>query len=80
MAKTITETKCPVTATLNLIGGKWKAIILYSLTNGTKRFGEIAVRIPDISRRMWTTDICDRLLIFAVHIQEHENKSLPYRM
>ena len=29
---------------------------------------------------MWTTDICDRLLIFAVHIQEHENKSLPYRM
>ena len=42
-------TQCPVTAVLQIIGGKWKPIILYCLTFGTKRFGEIAVRIPHIS-------------------------------
>lgn len=51
------KTQCPVTATLELIGGKWKTIILYSLTTGTKRFGEIAVRIPDISRKVLTEQL-----------------------
>jgi DNA-binding HxlR family transcriptional regulator len=30
---------------------------LYSLSNGTKRFGEIAVRIPDISRKVLTEQL-----------------------
>ena len=29
---------CPVTYTLEIIGGKWKSVILYHLTSGTKRF------------------------------------------
>jgi len=48
---------CPVTATVELIGGKWKTIILYSLASGTKRFGEIAVRIPEISRKVLTEQL-----------------------
>lgn len=57
MAKIKEKTLCPVTATLQLIGGRWKTIILYSLTAGTKRFGEIAVRIPDISRKVLTEQL-----------------------
>jgi DNA-binding HxlR family transcriptional regulator len=57
MAKVKAKTLCPVTATLQLIGGRWKTIILYSLTAGTKRFGEIAVRIPDISRKVLTEQL-----------------------
>lgn len=57
MAKVKEKTQCPVTATLQLIGGKWKTIILYCLTAGTKRFGEIAVRIPDISRKVLTEQL-----------------------
>jgi DNA-binding HxlR family transcriptional regulator len=57
MAKVKVKTLCPVTATLQLIGGRWKTIILYSLTAGTKRFGEIAVRIPDISRKVLTEQL-----------------------
>jgi len=57
MPKIKEPTLCPVTATLSLIGGKWKTIILYSLSNGTKRFGEIAVRIPDISRKVLTEQL-----------------------
>lgn len=51
------DIKCPITATLEYIGGKWKAIILYYLTTGTKRFGEIAVRIPNISRKVLTQQL-----------------------
>ena len=57
MAKIKEKTLCPVTATLQLIGGRWKTIILYTLTAGTKRFGEIAVRIPDISRKVLTEQL-----------------------
>lgn len=57
MAKIKEKTQCPVTATLQLIGGRWKTIILYCLTPGTKRFGEIAVRIPDISRKVLTEQL-----------------------
>jgi DNA-binding HxlR family transcriptional regulator len=45
-------TDCPMTATLEFIGGRWKTIILYTLSAGTRRFGELAVRIPSISRKV----------------------------
>ena len=48
---------CPVTAMLDFIGGKWKPIILYCLTSATRRFGEIAVRIPTISRKVLTEQL-----------------------
>ena len=57
MAKIKEKTLCPVTATLQLIGGRWKTIILYSLSIGTKLFVEIAVRIPDISRKVLTEQL-----------------------
>lgn len=57
MDKSKEKTQCPVTATLQLIGGRWKTIIIYCLTFGTKRFGEIAVRIPDISRKVLTEQL-----------------------
>jgi DNA-binding HxlR family transcriptional regulator len=57
MARVKEKTNCPITATIELIGGKWKTIILYTLSTGTKRFGEIAVRIPDISRKVLTEQL-----------------------
>lgn len=51
------EIKCPITAMLELIGGKWKPIILYCLKADTRRFGEIAVRIPTISRKVLTEQL-----------------------
>ena len=48
---------CPITATMDVIGGKWKPLILYNLTLGTRRFGELSVRIPSISRKVLTEQL-----------------------
>jgi DNA-binding HxlR family transcriptional regulator len=48
---------CPVTAMLELIGGKWKPVILYCLRSDTRRFGELAARIPQISRKVLTEQL-----------------------
>lgn len=32
---------CPVETTLNLVGNKWKVLIIRDLLSGTKRFGEL---------------------------------------
>lgn len=51
------STACPVTATIALIGGRWKTIILYILSDHTRRFGEIAARMPSISRKVLTEQL-----------------------
>ena len=40
---------CPAEMTVSLIGGKWKAILIYNLRRGPVRFGEIKRRSPGIS-------------------------------
>jgi DNA-binding HxlR family transcriptional regulator len=48
---------CPVEATLDLIDGKWKAVILYHLLNDTVRFNELRRRLSRITQRMLTRQL-----------------------
>ena len=48
---------CPVEATLDLIDGKWKAVILYHLLNDTVRFNELRQRLSRITQRMLTRQL-----------------------
>ncbi|NOU99759.1 winged helix-turn-helix transcriptional regulator [Paenibacillus planticolens] len=54
-----TENKdgCPVEYTLDIIGGKWKGVLLYHLIDGTKRFNEFKRICPSISQRMLTLQL-----------------------
>ena len=48
---------CPVEATLDLIGGKYKALILWHLSDGTLRFSELRNRIPKATPKMLTQQL-----------------------
>ena len=43
---------CPVEATLALIGGKYKALILWRLSGGTLRFSQLQKHIPATARML----------------------------
>ena len=59
---------CPVEATLDLIGGKYKALILWHLSENTLRFSELNKRISGATAKMLTQQL-----------RELENQNLIHR-
>ena len=43
---------CGMAYTLDVIGGRWKPTILWSLLNGKLRYSELKKSIPDVSERI----------------------------
>ncbi|MBW4627784.1 MAG: winged helix-turn-helix transcriptional regulator [Brasilonema octagenarum HA4186-MV1] len=52
-----TEYTCPVQVTLEVIGGKWKCVILWWLRRDAKRFGELKLLIPGITQKVLTQQL-----------------------
>lgn len=48
---------CPAELTAHLIGGKWKAILVYNLRKGPMRFGELKRRCPGITQATLTQNL-----------------------
>jgi len=40
---------CTVSLTMDLFGGKWKAVILYHLKDGEKRYNELRKEMPTVT-------------------------------
>ncbi len=51
------ETHCPVEATIRLIGGKYKSLILWKLTSGTLRFSQLGKEVPCATPKMLTQQL-----------------------
>ncbi len=60
--------ECPFEAAMEILGGKWKGMILYQLLDGTKRFNELRAAIPSISQKM-----------LAQQLRELENDKIIFR-
>jgi DNA-binding HxlR family transcriptional regulator len=48
---------CPAEMTIHLIGGKWKAILIYNMRKGAKRFGELRRLSPGITAATLATQL-----------------------
>ncbi len=53
------EYKCAIEVALDLIGGKWKALILCHLATGTLRYNELKKAFPCITQKMLTQQLRD---------------------
>jgi DNA-binding HxlR family transcriptional regulator len=57
MSSELGQYSCPVEATLDVIGGKWKGVILYKLLEGPRRFSDLKRELPAITQRMLTLQL-----------------------
>lgn len=67
-AKAAAERKCPIETVIQVLGGKWKPLILWHLLDSAKRFNELEKLIPEVTQKM-----------LAQHLRELENDRLVTR-
>ncbi|WP_410985710.1 winged helix-turn-helix transcriptional regulator [Bacillus cereus] len=67
------EYNFPIEATLDVVGGKWKVVLLCILLNGKKRTSEIKRTMPSITQKMLTQQLreleADGIINRTVHSQ-----------
>ena len=73
-----TPFSCGLDATLRIISGKWKPLILFFLRNGPKRYGELKRLIPGVSDKVLIQQLKD---LEADHVlARNDYKEVPPRV
>ena len=72
---TTKEPPCGLDAALAVIGGKWKPLILYHLSSGPKRFGDLKRRVVGVSEKVLTQQL--RELAAAGVLTRHDYQRVP---
>jgi DNA-binding HxlR family transcriptional regulator len=52
-----TQSDCPLTALIDMIGGRWKVLALWHLRERTKRFTELRRLMPGVTQKMLTQQL-----------------------
>jgi DNA-binding HxlR family transcriptional regulator len=69
----LVQPRCPVRTTLELLGGKWKLLIISQIGSETMRFSEVKHSLPDISEKMLVQELknlCDSNLVERINYGE----------
>lgn len=65
------DQKCDSQRVLKLVADKWAVLVVYTLSAGTKRYGQLKREIPDVSQKMLTQTLrgleCNGLVEREVH-------------
>jgi len=59
------EYKCPVEITIDVLGGKWRSLIVWHLSKDVLRFSEVQKIVPGISKK-----------VLSEHLKELEKNKL----
>ena len=79
MKKSIVVTaRCPIRTTMELLGGKWKLLVLFQLRNGALRTSELKRCIPDISEKMLIQEL--KTLVIQQLVNRHDFREQPPRV
>lgn len=64
---------CPVLEAMQVVGGKWKLLIIYHLQGGVMRFGALRKVMPTVTQKMLTQQLreleADGLVTRTVHAE-----------
>ena len=71
---------CPVELTLDLLGGKWKTVILSRLKQGPLRYGELRRAIPGLADKMLTQRLRDLEQAGFVERAKQADGQIRYRL
>jgi DNA-binding HxlR family transcriptional regulator len=70
--------RCPIRTTMELIGGKWKLLIIFGLAPQALRLSQLKKRIPDISEKMLIQEL--KLLVESELVERIDHQEAPPRV
>ena len=72
---TAAEPNCGLEVALTVMGGKWKPLILFHLSQGPKRFGDLKRLVTRISEKVLIQQL--RELVTADIVTRHDYREVP---
>ena len=70
--------RCPIRTTLEMLGGKWKLLIIFQIGERAVRFGELKRSLPDISEKMLVQEL--KSLADSELVVRHSYGEVPPRV
>lgn len=69
---------CPVRKAMNIVGSKWKMLLLECLRHDLKRYGELKRLLPDISEKMLIQELKE--LVASGLVEKRAYPEIPPRV